>query len=366
MTQADNGTNEQGKAAAAPPAEVLRVAPGPHLSDTTVTTRGMMLDVVIGLAPVMIAAVIVFRVYAVVQVAICVASCVGAEAAFSWMRGRRCRLGDLSAVVTGLILAFSIPAIAPWYLGVLGGVVAIGLGKMVFGGLGHNIFNPGMVGRAFVMMAFVSLMAAGGYVLDVPAGVPGAEGAVTIEAEGYQAASAPWGAQAITQPTPMTENYQNRAPSKGLLWRLFVGNTNGSLGETSALACIVGGLYLCWRRSASWEIPLSAIVVFLALAGLGALLEPDSSWTPLHHLFGGAFLLGAFFIITDPVSSPLTPLGKMIYGASFGALVMLLRAISSYPEGVMFSVLLVNALAPLINRWTVPRPVGGPAPQSAA
>ncbi len=328
---ADNGT-----------APVTHVAPGPHLFSGKLTTRRMMLDVIIGLAPVLIASLVVFKLYAVKQIAICVISCVAAEAVFTKMRRRPLTLGDLSAVVTGLILAFSLPGTAPWYVGVLGGVTAIGLGKVIFGGVGMNIFNPAMVGRAFVMIAFTTSLGATAYVDASAAG------------------------DVISQATPMTAAYKGGVVQDGLLLKLLLGNTNGSLGETSALACLLGGIYLCIRRTASWEIPVSAILAVAVIAGIGNLMNPGASWTVLHHLLGGALLLGAFFIITDPVSSPLTPKGKFIFGGLFGVLVMLLRSLSAYPEGVMFSVLLVNAVVPLINRWTIPRPLGGPVPQPKA
>ena len=132
----------------------------------------------------------------------------------------------------------------------------------------------------------------------------------------------------------------------------------GPLGETSGLACLLGGIYLCVRRTASWEIPAGVIASVIVLGGIANLINFDSQWTVLHHLLGGALLFGAFFIATDPVTSPLTPKGKFIFGIGVGTLVMLLRVFSGYPEGVMFAVLLMNAVTPLINRWTIPRPLG--------
>ena len=317
-------------------APVIHVAPSPHVSDGALTTRRMMGDVLIGLAPLMVVAIVVFRVYALKQVAICVVGCVGAEALFSLMRGRcPCVVADLSGVVTGVILALSLPWSAPWYVALIGAGVAIGIGKVVFGGLGQNLFNPAMVGRAFVMLCFSKALGAGKY-------VAGAGTAV---------------AQAVTRATPMTA--MKEGEPAGLL-DLFVGNTNGSLGEVSALACIVGGLYLCLRRTASWEIPVGTILVVAVVAIAMDLAGSGTSFTAGHHLLGGALLFGAFFIATDPVTSPLTPKGKWIFGAGLGALVMLIRCLSNYPEGVMFAVLLMNAAVPLINRWTVPTPVGGP------
>jgi electron transport complex protein RnfD len=341
--------------AAAKAAPEVSVAPGPHLSGGRLTTRRMMLDVLIALLPVTFASIYVFRWYAVKQLAICIVSCLAAEAALTAARRRRFSLGDLSAVVTAMILAFSIPATTPWYAAAIGSVAAIGLGKFIFGGLGYNIFNPAMVGRAFIMIAFATALAAPGYV-DKDSDVA-----------------------AVTQATPMNAYEQEKqvTPASSLFW----GDTNGSLGETSALACLIGGLYLCLRRTASWQIPAGVIIAaavlgFAVTAGpswslLGALARGkwgtcagilQDEWTFVNHLLGGALLLGAFFIATDPVTSPVTHTGKWIFGLGIGTIVILIRWLGSYPEGVMFSVLLMNAVTPLLNRWTVPKPVGGPVP----
>ena len=312
---------------------VLHVAPSPHLTSPDTTTRRMMVDVLIALIPVVLMALFLFHWLALKQLAICVLSCLAAEALFTRMRGRSLNLDDFSATVTGVILALSLPATAPWYVGVIASGVAIGIGKIIFGGLGMNIFNPAMVGRAFVMIAFASALGASGY--------ESAGSSVDI----------------ITQATPMDAFKQNGVVAP--LGALFLGLTNGSLGETSSLACLIGGIYLCIRRTASWEIPAGVLASVAVLAGIANLADAGSGWTLWHHLFGGALLFGAFFIATDPVSSPLTPRGKFIFGVGIGALIMLLRLFSGYPEGVMFAVLLMNALTPLINRWTVPRPLGG-------
>ena len=201
-----------------------------------------------------------------------------AEAIFTRMRARPLCLGDLSAVVTGVILGLSLPATAPWYVGCIGAVVAMGIGKMVFGGLGMNLFNPAMVGRAFVMIAFAGNLAASGYI-DSGSGV-----------------------DILSQATPLTAYKQTGTATPMNL--LFWGHTNGSLGETSALACLLGGLYLCFRRVASWEIPAGILISAVIIGGLANLANLSNPWTALHHLLGGALLFGAFFIATDPVTSP--------------------------------------------------------------
>lgn len=318
----------------------LHVAASPHLSAASTSTTRMMIDVLIGLAPVMVMAIVVFGWYAVVQVGLAVVACLVFEALFLLWRGRRITLADgCAAAVTGAILGMSLPWSAPWYVAVVGSAVAIGIGKIVFGGLGQNIFNPAMVGRAFVMISFASALSGAAYV--------------------YDGQGAPF--ELITQATPLSAAKEAAAAAQMPgLWALFIGNVNGSLGETSALACLIGGIYLCVRRTASWEIPAGSVVGLIIIAAINQML--GGTLTVAQHLLGGAFLFGALFIATDPVSSPITPRGKWIFGLGFGALVMLIRIFANYPEGVVFAILLMNAMTPLINRWTIPTPVGGPVP----
>ena len=388
-TDAKLPAEEAAEAAAAAPA--IHVSPSPHVYDTRLTTRRMMIDVLIGLAPVVVVSLIVFRGYAALHVALCVGTCLAAELGFTALRRRPITLGDCSAAVTGLILALSLPALAPWYVSVIGSLAAVGIGKILFGGLGQNIFNPAMVGRAFVMLCFAGMMGASGYVVPDEV-IDKATKRVLKDSPHLSPEQArkeairrvAW-ADAVTEPTPMTaakelaKRRQAEAGGKARpaatkprpaeeaklfeLRRLFLGNTNGSLGETSALACLIGGLFLLIRRTASWQIPAGVLLAVIVIAGLGQILDPGAPLTTLHHLLGGALLFGAFFIATDLVTSPLTPKGKFIFGLGVGVLVMLIRKLSNYPEGVMFAVLVMNAVVPLINRWTVPRPVGGLVPQ---
>lgn len=297
----------------------------------------MMRDVLIALIPCVLMAVYVFRSHAVFQIAVCVASCLASEAIFSLMRGKKIPLRDGSAAVTGVILALSLPWSAPWYVGVIGSFVAIGIGKIIYGGLGQNVFNPAMVGRAFVMINFPVALGASAYV------------------------SSGTGIHIITQATPLTAAKLTAQVSG--LWPLFLGTCNGSLGEVSALACLIGGLYLCFRRTASWEIPAGIFLSVIILGGVANMVSIHKQITVLHHLFSGALFFGAFFIATDPVTSPLTPLGKWIFGIGLGFFIMMIRLFSGYPEGVMFAVLLMNGCVPIINRYTIPVPVGGPVPE---
>lgn len=310
----------------------------PHLSNAAFTTRRMMIDVLIALLPLIGVSIYVFKLYAVKQLAICLVSCLAAEALFTRMRGKPVTLTDFSAAITGIILALSLPGTAPWYVGVIASGIGIGIGKVIFGGLGMNIFNPAMVGRAFVMISFAGSMAASGYL----------DAAGTVDA--------------VTKATPLTAFKQEGIITP--LLNLIIGNTNGSLGEVSAIACLIGGIFLCLRRTASWEIPAGVIAATIVLGGIADMTGAASDWTVWHHLCGGALLFGAFYIATDPVTSPLTPKGKFIFGIGVGGLIMLLRLFSGYPEGVMFAVLFMNALTPLINRWTIPEPFGAVSSQT--
>ncbi len=312
---------------------VYEVACSPH-AHAAVTTAGIMTDVLIALIPLMLAGVLVFGLAGAKQILVAVGSAWLAEAVFTGMRKKTFSLKDGSATITGVILALSLPASAPWYIAVIGSFVGIGIGKIIFGGLGCNLFNPAMVGRAFVMIAFPSMMGASAYI------VAGSH------------------VDALTAATPLTL-FKMEGITTGLR-ALFLGTTNGSVGETSALACLLGGAYLCIRRTAAWQIPAAMIGTMALISGL---IAHFNVLAVLHEIMSGAALFGAFYIATDPVTSPVTPKGRWIFGAFIGAMVMLLRTLSGYPEGVMFAVLLANAVTPLINRWTVPMPVGGPVPR---
>ncbi len=310
----------------------IHVAPSPHIRDTAAGTQGMMIDVLIALLPVVLVSVYLFRLYAVKQILICLISCLASEYIFVRMRGRSMTLKDCSAGVTGIILALSLPGSAPWFVGVIASVIAMGIGKIIFGGLGMNIFNPAMVGRAFVMIAFAGLMGAGAYE-NMTGLVDAVSGATPLSALKF--------GNITTDILP-----------------LFWGKTNGSLGETSTAACLLGGLFLVFRKTASWQIPLSILSTVLVIAGITDLAGSHSGLFLIHQLFGGALVFGAFFIATDPVTSPLTSRGKLLFGIGTGALIMTIRLFSGYPEGVMFAVLMMNAVTPLINRWTNPAPMG--------
>ena len=319
--------------------QVFHVSSSPHLSEGA-TTQRIMFEVVAAMLPMFVLAIIMYRLSAVVLTVTTVAACLITEAVANRIRGRSmASLSDGSAIVTGMILAFSLPpAIAP-YKAFIGGVVAIGLAKMVFGGLGHNLFNPAMVGRAFLMVCFPVAM--------------------TVWTEPGTLKQI--GADAITTATPLAAAKFHAAPLAALT-DLFIGKVGGCVGETSALAALIGGLYLLIRRVADWRPTLGMLAGAAIFAAIAHHFAPDKYAGVLYHLNSGALMFGAFFIATDYVGAPVTPKGRLIFGFGAGVLVMLIRLFGGYPEGVMYAILIMNALTPLIERWTVPTPFGGKVP----
>jgi electron transport complex protein RnfD len=336
------------------------VTHSPHISKP-LSTRKVMLDVIIALIPAMAAAVYYFHQYAVILIATCVISAVITE----WLCNIILKrpnpfesLGDFSAVLTGIIIALSLPPRSFPSIGtmimasVIGSAFAIAIGKMVFGGLGSNIFNPAMVGRAFLMASFGMLMTT----WAVPA---------TIEASMPKISAASEIADARTQATPLAQSKEAiKAKSgaevvNGQMKALFWGETGGCLGETSSLALLIGGLYLLIRKTITFHTPLAVLLSAFIFSGIAYLINPDAYISPAVHLLSGGLLIGAFFIATDPVTAPLTKRGMWIFGAGIGAITMLIRIVGEYPEGVMFSVLLMNAVTPLIDRFCRKVPSGG-------
>ncbi|TVS17159.1 MAG: RnfABCDGE type electron transport complex subunit D [Planctomycetaceae bacterium] len=332
----------------------LQIAPSPHLSDRSLSTQRMMIEVIIALLPVMAVAVYVFQWYAVTSIGLCILVCLGAEAGLNRLAGKSQTVGDWSAVLTGLILGLSLPWNAPWYVAVVGSLAAIGLGKAVFGGLGCNIFNPAMVGRAFVMLSFARELGAAAYVV--------VESQLTVVTEATPLSLAKQFAADLAAGRVTAGDARLQIESAERFWALLVGQVNGSLGETSAIAILLGGIYLLARRVISWEIPLGVVLVSLVCVELSH-LTGQTLLSPMNHLISGSLLFGAVFIATDPVTSPVTRWGRFVYGLGIGFFVVVIRVFSSYPEGLMFAVLLMNATVPLLNRWTIPNPLGGPVPK---
>lgn len=330
----------------------ITVSSAPHISKP-LSTRGVMLDVIIGLAPAMLAAGYYFRLHAIVLIAACVISCAATEWVCNLIRKKSNSLDDLSAVVTGIILALSLPPALPVWAAIIGSVFCIAIGKMVFGGLGANVFNPAMVGRTFLAASFGMLMTT----WTVPA---------TIDAEARTIA-ADNTVNARTQATPLAHSKQAlkaKRDAKAVNQQLgaaFTGEVGGCLGETSALALIAGAIYLLIRRTITFHIPLAVLLSAFVFGAITYLINPEANISPFTHLCSGGLLMCAFFIATDPVTAPLTRRGMWVFGIGVGAITMLIRIIGEYPEGVMYSILLMNAMTPLIDRFYKRIPTGGKA-----
>jgi len=330
----------------------ITVSCAPHISQP-LSTRRVMIDVIIGLVPAVAAAGYYFRIYAIVLIPICVISAVATE----WLCNLICKkpnplesLGDFSAVVTGIILALSLPPSLPIWAAIIGSCFAIAIGKMVFGGLGANIFNPAMVGRAFLTVSFGMLMTTWTVPATINPTMPRIA-ADNIHAR-TQATPLAWSKQAIkTKNGARVVNEQTEAA--------FTGEIGGCLGETSALALLIGGLYLLIRRTINVHIPLAVLASAFAFSAIAYLINRDTYISPLAHLTSGGMLLGVFFIATDPVTAPLTTKGMWIFGIGVGAITMLIRIVGEYPEGVMYAILLMNAVTPLIDRFCKLVPTGG-------
>lgn len=328
----------------------IRVSCAPHISEP-LSTRWVMADVIIGLIPAMAMAGYFFRIYALILIATCVISAVVTEWLCNLISKKPNSLDDFSAVVTGIILALSVPPALPIWAAVIGSVFAIAIGKMVFGGLGANIFNPAMVGRAFLTASFGMLMTTWMVPATIDSAMPKIGPDNTISAR-TQATPLAWSKQAIkTQTSADVVNKQLKAT--------FIGEVGGSLGETSAIALIIGGIYLLIRKTINFHIPLAVLISAFVFASAAYLINPDAYIKPWVHLSSGGLLICAFFIATDPVTAPLTRRGMWIFGIGVGTITMLIRIVGEYPGGVMYSVLLMNAMTPLIDRLCKRTPAGG-------
>ncbi len=356
--------------------KILTVSSSPHLSDGA-TSRRVMFEVVIGTLPAVLAAIWFFGGKSVSVLVSCLVACVATEWVFNAVRKKPQTIDDGSAIVTALILGLSLPPGFPWWAAVVGSVVSIGVAKMLFGGLGANIFNPAMVGRAFLMACFGTMMTT--WAMPISHDKVDSNGAGAVVRSGVVSGKvANSTVAAVSQPTPLAVAKQvirdagnadvparKKASPQGIdgkVEQLFLGDTGGSLGETSSLCWLIGGIFLLIRRTITWEIP----VMVLGSAGLIATfawwMNPNVYVNPLVHLFGGGLMMCAFFIATDMVTCPLSKWGRILFGIGVGGLVMLIRLKGGYPEGVMYAILLMNSITPLLDRWTRPTPLGGHVP----
>ncbi len=309
------------------------------------STPAVMRDVIYALVPVILAATWYFGLTALLVLA---AATLGAVAVDGLLGREGWRgLKDGSAVLTGLLLGLTLPPGIPLWMALLGGVVAVGLGKIVWGGLGHNLFNPALVGRAFLQAAFPTVLT------TWVAPQPGDLTSLYPTSFAWPLMQAP--VDAVTTATPLgLAKFQHEMTD---VWPLFTGEIAGSLGETSAVLLLLGGVYLAWRRVLDWRIPVAVLLAVGLMSGIAHLIQPDLP-PPQMMLLSGGLLLGAIYMATDPVSSPTTPLGSWGFGAGVGVLVVLIRLWGGLPEGVMYAILLMNAAAPLVERATQPRAFG--------
>ena len=304
------------------------VSPNPHVH-AAVSTRSLMRDVVIALLPALAVSVVFYGWKELLVIAVSVASCVCIEYAITrWLLGKPSTTGDLSAVVTGLLLAMNLPSTTPWWVVFIGALVSIGVAKMTFGGLGQNVFNPAITGRVFLLISFPTYMTH----WEMPAGL--------------------FGADAVSGPTLLGRvNEQGAAAVEGLdCWQTLFVNVGGSAGEISALALLAGFVYLLCRRVVKPWIPLSIFATVALVAGIFHLADPAVYTGPVFNLVTGGLILGACFMATDYVTSPMSTAGGIVYGCGIGLIVMMIRYFGSYPEGVSFAILIMNMAVPLIDR----------------
>ncbi|MDD5131860.1 MAG: RnfABCDGE type electron transport complex subunit D [bacterium] len=297
------------------------VSTSPHLKNTE-TISIVMRDVLIALAPASLAAVYFFGLPALWLMLVSMVSAIAAEFISAKIMKREVTVSDGSAAITGLLLAMVCPPGIPLWMIAIGAAVAIILAKQVFGGLGYNPFNPALVGRAVLMASWPVAMTTWITPFD-----------------------------AITTATPLAIAKFNLSQPLPSYWDLFLGNRAGSLGETSAAALLLGAAYLLYKKQISWHIPVS----FIAAVGL---LSGIMGRDPLFNILAGGLILGAFFMATDMVTSPMTGKGKIIFGGGCGILTVLIRYKGGFPEGVCYSILIFNMLTPLIDKYTMPQKFG--------
>ncbi|MEG0876634.1 MAG: RnfABCDGE type electron transport complex subunit D [Oscillospiraceae bacterium] len=297
--------------------KLLTVSSSPHIKDS-VTTSSVMRDVLIALLPACIASVILFKLDALLLLAVCIGCAVLSEFLFEKLLKRPVTVSDLSAAVTGTLLALTLPAQLPLWMAGLGSVIAIIIVKQLFGGLGQNFANPAITARIVLLISFGSEMTQ-------------------------------WAYDGVSGATPMAGIIAGEHPE---IMTMLLGTHGGSMGETCAVALVIGFIYLLARRVISWHIP----VAFIGTVMLGALLAGQS---PIYHLLGGGLLLGAIFMATDYSTSPMTKTGKIIFGVGCGLLTIMIRLWGSYPEGVSYAILLMNILTPHIDRLTQRKALGG-------
>jgi electron transport complex protein RnfD len=308
----------------------------PHFSDKDSVPK-IMYTVVLSLMPAVLASLYFFRFQALFLYLFSLAACLATEAIFLKVRKKPMHsLWDGSAIITALLLAMTLPPSLSLELVAIGAVASIALGKHVFGGLGNNIFNPALVGRAFLQIAFPVAMTTWAPPVKIPVDL-------------------------ATYATPLAKLKFEDAVAQGSLASLkdlFWGNVGGCIGETSVVALLVGAAFLLYKRTIDWRIPAGILGTLALFTGIFWQASPDKNASPLFHILAGGLIIGAFFMATDMVTSPISPLGSWIFAIGTGLLIGLIRLFGGFPEGVMFSILFMNSFVPLLNQYTRPRILG--------
>ncbi|MBQ0050272.1 MAG: RnfABCDGE type electron transport complex subunit D [Bacteroidales bacterium] len=314
---------------------IISLSPHVHGGDSV---QKNMYGVCLALVPALAASLAFFGVGAAAVLATSVLSCVFFEWAIAkfLLKTERCTICDGSAILTGLLLGFNLPSNLPIWIVLIGALVAIGIGKMTFGGLGCNPFNPALVGRVFLLISFPVQM-------------------TTWPEPGQLTAM---GADAVTAATPLGLLAAGRIDEIPGATDLLLGNVGGSLGEVSALALLLGLAFMLWKKIITWHIPISILSTVAVFTGVLYLIDPTTYVNPLVHLLGGGMILGACYMATDYVTSPMTRKGQIIYGCSIGFLTVVIRLWGAYPEGMSFAILIMNAFTPLINTYCKPKRFG--------
>ena len=320
----------------------LLITAWPHLAERDSTPR-IMWTVNVSLIPVIVAAIYYFGPSAALVIMAALAGCLATE----WLFGSRETLFDGSAVITGLLLGLCLPAGLPMWMAFVGGAFAIGFGKLIFGGLGQNIFNPALLGRAFLQAAFPVALTTWPVIRENWWALRGDNLALPLMSPGE--------VDVLTSATPLgLMKFEQQSTELG---KLMIGATGGSLGETAGILILLCGAYLAWRNYLNWRIPISIFLTVAALATLTHWLNPAFPGA-LFMLFSGGLMLGAVYMATDMVTSPVTNRGCWLYGVGIGVLVVVIRLWGGLAEGVMYAILLMNAMVPFINRATQPRVFG--------
>ena len=347
---------------------VFKIASSPYTHNHRQTSRIMLL-VLFALLPGIAVQTWFFGWGTLVQILLAGVTAWGAEAAILRLRKQNVAqtLGDNSALLTGLLLAISLPSMAPWWMIVLGSAFAVIIAKQLYGGLGHNPFNPAMIGYVVLLISFPVQMTSWLPPQDIAVTTPGLMDTLHIIFQGHTATGADIntlriGIDGISQATPLdtfkTSLHAGHSVQEVLQSAIYRGALAGIGWQWVNAAYLLGGLFLLWQRAIRWHIPVSFLLSLAMCATLGWLFSPESLASPQMHILSGATMLGAFFILTDPVTASTTNRGRLLYGALAGLLVWLIRSFGGYPDGVAFATLLANITVPLIDYYTRPRVYG--------